>query len=319
MLWLKRKSKLNSSSLASPCFEAMTTQFFDKFNKCLFQELLSPFGQVIPNMAVLGGERMIDVFFAPHPGAVLDSDELGRLALMGQKPALFEPFRSALTDNEVQNCLMKLYMVCADLEREYPTVSVTEKPFLWIVAAEVSDRLLTDFGGIHDAELGEGFYRFPKGFGGAIVVVDELPVVSETLWMRLLGKGQTQIDAIEELILLPESDPKRTNILNLTAAWHISIEVSELFDREEERIAMALSQTYLEWEKKTKREGIEQGIERGRAETLRSTVLGLMQLRYGAVDEALEAIVPRLMAMENVDMMRLLLESSRDEIVRFFD
>lgn len=151
----------------------MATQFFDKFNKCLFQELLSPSGQVIPNMAVLGGERMIDVFFAPHPGAVLNYDELGRLALMGQKPALFEPFRSALTDNDVQNCLMKLYMVHADLEREYPTVQVTEKPLLWIVAAEVSDRLVTDFGGIRDGELGEGFYCFPKGCCGTIVVVDE--------------------------------------------------------------------------------------------------------------------------------------------------
>jgi hypothetical protein len=70
----------------------MTTKPFDRFNKCLFQELLSPFGQVIPNLAVLGGERMIDVFFAPHPGVILDIDELGQLALMGQKPALFEPF-----------------------------------------------------------------------------------------------------------------------------------------------------------------------------------------------------------------------------------
>jgi hypothetical protein len=292
----------------------MGTQFFDKFNKCLFQELLSPFGQVIPNMAVLGGERLIDVFFAPYPGAELNEPELGRLALMGQKPALFEQCRGALTDDEVQNCLMKLYMVYADLKREHPTIPVIEKPCLWIVAAEVSDRLLVDFGGTYDAELGEGFYRFPKGFSGAIVVVDELPVVPETLWMRLLGKGRTQADAIEELILLPDSDPKRTNVLNLMSSWRISIDVAELFDREEEEIAMALSQAYLEWQREAKREGLEQG----RQETLRSTVMNLMQLRYGTVDLELEAIVPRLMAMENVAMMRLLLECSRDEVVQFF-
>lgn len=34
---------------------------FDRFNKSLFRELLSPFGQVFPNMTVLGEERMIGV------------------------------------------------------------------------------------------------------------------------------------------------------------------------------------------------------------------------------------------------------------------
>jgi hypothetical protein len=77
---------------------------------------------------------------------------------------------------------------------------------------------------------------------------------------------------------------------------------------------MALSQAYLEWQREAKREGLEQG----RQETLRSTVMNLMQLRYGTVDLELEAIVPRLMAMENVAMMRLLLECSRDEVVQFF-
>jgi hypothetical protein len=51
----------------------MTTKPFDQFNKSLFQELLSSCGQVIPNFALLGEERAINVFFAPHP----DPAELG--------------------------------------------------------------------------------------------------------------------------------------------------------------------------------------------------------------------------------------------------
>lgn len=50
---------------------------FDRFNKRLFQELLSPFGQVIPNMAVIGNERMVDVCFIPNDDVIPDVEELG--------------------------------------------------------------------------------------------------------------------------------------------------------------------------------------------------------------------------------------------------
>ncbi len=82
----------------------MTNKPFDRFNKRLFQELLSPFGQVIPNMAVIGDERMIDVFFAPHYQILPEEEELGSLVSIVQQPALLEPYRSALTDDDVQTC-----------------------------------------------------------------------------------------------------------------------------------------------------------------------------------------------------------------------
>jgi hypothetical protein len=141
----------------------MTTKPFDQFNKRLFQELLSPFGQVIPNLAVLGEERMIDIFFAPYPDAVLDPEALGCLAQMAAEPALLEPFRSAIVDEDVQFCLIKLFMVYADQKRENPTIPVTTPPKLWILAAEVSDRLLQDFTNGVDLQLGEGFYPMKKG------------------------------------------------------------------------------------------------------------------------------------------------------------
>jgi hypothetical protein len=59
----------------------MTNKPFDKFNKRVFQELLSPCGQVFPEFGILGEGRRIDVFFAPCPGVVTDVSELGYLAL----------------------------------------------------------------------------------------------------------------------------------------------------------------------------------------------------------------------------------------------
>jgi hypothetical protein len=193
----------------------MTNKPFDKFNKRVFQELLSPFGQVFPEFGILGEGRRIDVFFAPHPGIVTDVDELGYLAEMTRQPALLEPFRSALLDENVHDCMMKLFMVFADLQREHPTVPVAEKPQLWILAAEVSDRLLNDFAEPPSSDLMEGLYPLRKGLGTTIVAINELPVVSETLWLRLLGKGRTQEMAIADLLMMPKSDPKRGPALDL--------------------------------------------------------------------------------------------------------
>jgi hypothetical protein len=44
-----------------------TIKPFDQFNKKLFQQILSPYGRVTPNRAVLGGERTIDILFEPDP------------------------------------------------------------------------------------------------------------------------------------------------------------------------------------------------------------------------------------------------------------
>ena len=292
----------------------MPTKPFDQFNKRLFQELLSPFGQVIPNLAVLGSERTIDIFFAPHPGAILNETELGTLAKMVRNPALLEPFRSALTDRDLETCTIKLFTLTAELPQDYPQIPITTPPYLWILAAEVSDRLLKDFKAELDPTLGEGFYLCGKGWRTTIVAIDELPNTPDTLWLRLMSKGRVQNDAIEELILLRDTDPKRTNALNLLTSWRISIEITGQLTTEEEQTLMALSQAYLEWEKQTVRRGLEQGLEQER----RSTIESVMKLRYGAIDEDLRSLIPQLMTLSNPDYMALLLQSSRSELLAYF-
>jgi hypothetical protein len=289
----------------------MTNKPFDKFNKRVFQELLSPFGQVFPEFGILGEGRRIDVFFAPYPGVVTDVSELGYLAEMTRQPALLEPFRSALLDKHVHECMMKLFMVFADLEREHPTVPVTGMPQLWILAAEVSDRLLNDFAEQPGNDLMEGLYPLRKGLGTTIVAISELPVVPETLWLRLLGKGVTQEMAISDLLMMPESDPKRGLTLDLLVSWGINMEVTEQFELEERRIIMALSQVYMEWKKQTEALGEARGEERAK----RSAIEGLLRARFGGVDQELAAVVPRLMSLESDEYTRLLLNLSRSELL----
>jgi hypothetical protein len=143
--------------------------------------------------------------------------------------------------------------------------------------------------------------------------------VPETLWLRLLGKGRTQEDSIEELLLLPESDPKRSSAIGLLVAWRISISVVEQVESEEQQILMALSQTYLEWEKETERRGLERGLERGLLQERQSAIMNLMRFRFGTIDTTLEALIPSIMELSSEEYTRLLLQLSKEELIQHFD
>jgi hypothetical protein len=293
----------------------MTIKPFDQFNKKLFLQLLSPFGTVTPNRAVLGGERTIDVLFEPDPSSPLDPDELGTLANMSGQTSLFEAFRSNLPDQDVHNCFLKLFLLYAEIQRQGEgTIPTQDLPQLWILAAEVSDILIREFGGVPDPEQGEGYYRLPTRLRTTIVVIDELPNTPDTLWLRLTGKGRTQEDAIAELLMLPASNPKRGPALGLLVSLQISMEVLEQVEQEERRILMALSQAYLTWEKETE----QRGIERGESRAQQKSITTILTTRFGVIDDQLAAIVPAIMALPIESATPLLLQLSREELLNHF-
>jgi hypothetical protein len=297
----------------------MSIKPFDQFNKKLFEQLLSPFGTVTANRAVLGGERTIDILFEPAPGVELDANELGNLASMSGQTSLFEAFRSNLPDQEVHNCFLKLFLLYAEIQRQAEgTVPTQDLPQLWILAAEVSDILIREFSGLPDPEQGEGFYRLATRLRTTIVVIDELPNTVETLWLRLMGKGRTQEDAIAELLMLPETNPKRGVALELLVSWRINMEVLDQVDQEERRILMALSQAYLEWEQQTEQRGVERGIERGIERGVERVVMSILTARFGAIDEPLESIVPAILELPTEASTPLLLQLTREELLQRF-
>jgi len=230
---------------------------------------------------VPGESRRIDIYFEPTDSIASDGTELGRLAQFSFTPCLFEPYRNPPTSVEVRNCVLKLYLLHAELHRAAGrTLSDAELPQLWILASSASDQLLSDFGGeLQDGE--DGIYQFDRGWRSGIISIAELPTTEDTLWLRLLGKGTTQEQAISELLMLPETNPKRATALDLLVRWRINIEMTATIDEEEEQFLMALSQAYLEWERQTEQrgrtQGIEQGIEQG--EQRGKAALIVMQLR----------------------------------------
>lgn len=82
---------------------------------------------------------------------------------------------------------------------------------------------------------------------------------------------------------------------------------------------MALSQTYLEWEKETERRGLERGLERGLLQERQSNIMNLMRFRFGSIDATLEALIPQMMELSSEEYTRLLLQLSKEELIQHFD
>jgi hypothetical protein len=131
-------------------------------------------------------------------------------------------------------------------------------PQLWILTSSVSENLLNGFGASSKEDWGPSVYFLPSSSKAAIVAINQLPRNEETLFLRRLGKGQTQKQAVDEVIAIYAREPKRIAILRLLSNWKISIEITGQVEAEEE-LMMALTQAYLEWEQQTEQRGEQRG------------------------------------------------------------
>jgi hypothetical protein len=294
---------------------------FDQFSKQLLDEFLTPLGTVETSLEIPGEPRLVDLYFAPSPQPQIDPQTLGLLGRIAETPCLFEPFRNPPKPSEVRDCLLKLFWVHAEFQRQANRddrrLSETELPQLWILASSASESLLSGFATSLNEDWLPGIYFMGASFKGAIVAINQLPRSEETLWLRLLGKGSTQTQAISEVLAIPASDPRRMVALQLLSTWKITLETSGLIDEDRE-VFMALSQAYLEWEARTKQQARQEGRQEGRQEEQRVVIESLLKIRFGAVDEQLATIVPALLELPTEEYTQLLLQASREELIDRF-
>ena len=116
-----------------------------------------------------------------------------------------------------------------------------------------------------------------------IVVIHQLPVAEETLWLRVLGRGNVQKQAVEELVQLPASNPYKENLLEILANWRQNLELRDNVSSNEMEDIMNLSPAYLKQREEWKLEGKEEG----RQEEAASLVLRQLVLRFGQVPQNL--------------------------------
>lgn len=122
---------------------------------------------------------------------------------------------------------------------------------LWVLASHISKPLLKDYLARKTRRV-PGLYTLGAGQRTMLVAIDQLPKTANTLWLRILGRGETQARAIAELYRLPINHPRRDGILRLFAAWKVRIDLDEVQAFLNTEAVMAYPQAFLDWEEATK-------------------------------------------------------------------
>ncbi|MFM5983412.1 MAG: DUF4351 domain-containing protein [Sphaerospermopsis kisseleviana] len=157
---------------------------------------------------------------------------------MASTSAIFEPYRNPVTNDEILECIVKLVEVKSLLKREAKRnntqLAENEIPKLWILTPTASVNRLTGFNATLKDDSLPGIYYLGKSFRTAIVVIHQLPPTAETLWIRMLGRGTVQKEAVDELIALPVDHPFRKITLELfyNLQTHLTQNHQESEDRE---------------------------------------------------------------------------------------
>ncbi len=300
----------------------MTIFPHDQFAKQYLKELLSPLGEVETSRKVSGEVREIDVWFVPAPHTEADTQLLGLLGRFAASPCLVEPFRNPATPMEIRSCLSKLFDVHAELERQRhrnnTRLQETDLPRLWILSPTASVVILEGFRARLDEESWpQGIYFLGDLLKTAIVVIHQLPRTEETLWLRLLGKGRVQQQAIAEVRALPNAHPLRSNALILLSNLLANLQSSENLDEEDRELIMELNPLVVQWREEAIQQGIQQGIQTER----RTLIENLLRFRFGSLDDELTAIIEPWIELPTEEFTSLVLQLSQlsreDLLARF--
>jgi hypothetical protein len=292
----------------------MTQVPFDQLAKEFLQELLTPLGRVERSFEVPGEPKFIDVWFQPAVIPNVSPENLTLLERISATPCSFEPFRNPPSRNDIRRCLLKLLWVLDSELRQDDKIPDLQLPMLWVLASSVSKPVIKEAKGEVSEDWIPGIYFCGNVFKTVLVAINELPETDETLWMRVLGRDETQERAIAEVLALPADDPERSRILQMLTNWRVRIDLLEPLDSEDEQLRMALSQAYLAWEQTTEQRGEQRGEMRAKLSSIES----LLKVRFGEDDEALLAIAPLLLPLSTDDYTRLILQSSREELLAQF-
>ncbi|WP_308189110.1 hypothetical protein [Nostoc mirabile] len=169
---------------------------------------------------------------------------------------------------------------------------------------------LSGFGANPKNDYLPGIYFMPEYLRTAIVAIHQLPPISETLWLRIIGRGNVQKQAIDELEALTPDNPFRKAALELLYNLQQNLQVTQNQDEEDRELLMRLAPLYQQDREQAKQQGIQQGE--------RLVVENLLKVRFGEIDNELQAIIEPLLTLPPEEFTPLLLQLSREELIDRF-
>jgi flagellar biosynthesis/type III secretory pathway protein FliH len=188
--------------------------------------------------------------------------------------------------------------------------------------------ILESFTDTLDAEnWGQGIYFLKKGLKTVIVVIHQLPSIPETLFLRVLGRGRGQRQAVEELEALANNNPFFEDIIKLVHDLITLLSArnrkEQDIDQDDRELIMKLSEMYQQLLEEIKQEGRQEGellgINRGIETERRAMVESILQVRFGEIDSQLATIIDQVIAMTREEFTPMLLQLSREELLARFE
>ncbi|MTJ20377.1 DUF4351 domain-containing protein [Dolichospermum sp. UHCC 0352] len=269
----------------------MTRFIHDKFAKDYLEELLKDYGEVKASEKVSGEIKEIDVLFTPAKQQNSKLQILGLLGRLAENPAIIEPYRNPASSDEICDCILKLLEVKASLRREAKANKIklqeSEIPKLWILTPTISETRLSSFGTVQKEDWLSGVHFLADALRTAIVAIHQLPQTPETLWLRLLGRGSVQSQAIIELQALPLDHPYQKATLELVYNLRENLRVNQELETDDRELIMRLEPLYQRNREQAKEEGRQEGKQEGKQEGEKNLILRLLHRRIGEIDALL--------------------------------
>jgi hypothetical protein len=245
----------------------MARNIHDRFTKEWMKQLLPDFGRVEIESQIMGEIRTIDVVFHPDPAALHSLSDLGLLGRILVKPCALEAFRNAVPAWEICNCGYKRFVLENDLlgvaKSKKQPLPRRDCPDLWIITPTFSKILRKRAGADPDPDWGPGIYARSDIDRTKILVIHELPQTPDTMLLRLLGKGEIQVQAVKELAELPRDHPYRAQTLKHISILHINLKLRQNKTKDIKEVIMNLSPAYEKWHQETLAEGEARGEAKG--------------------------------------------------------
>jgi hypothetical protein len=278
----------------------MTRNRHDLFAKQHLEALLETVGNVTSSRKIASETREVDILFIPHESVQEKLNALGILGKIAKSICLIEPFRNAVTDDEILSCIGKLIDFTEEsrrkAKREKRRLPKTELPWLWILSPTVPQTRVDIFAATEKSSWPSGFYFLPQPFRTALVAIHQLPVSEGTLWLRLMGRGKVQKKAVAELLALPAGHPMKHRTMEHLAVLQISLGVRQNLDSDEQEIAMNLTPVYEQWRRETLQEG------------KLALIIRLLTRQIGLISPELEQQVQALSLIQLDDLGEALLD-----------
>ena len=198
----------------------------------------------------------------------------------------------------------------------------SEIPKLWVLTPTISEPRLSGFNVDQKEGSSRGIYFLGDTLRAAIVVIHRLPRTPETLWLRLLGRGSVQEQAIIELQALPLNHPYQQATLELVSNLRENLRINEELEDDDRELVMRLEPLYQQAREQAKQEGRQEGRQEGKQEGKQEgrqeIIENLLQVRFGTLDEELRAIISPILALPPSEFTPLLMQLSREELIARF-